>query len=68
MYGALRIGARRRTLARHRTPEMVARLLAVSALLLATCIVLAVLIEAGEPNPSTAVPHIQPLPQNLFSP
>ena len=68
MHGALRIAARRRTLARHRTPEMVARLLAVSALLLAACVVLALLLEASEPNPSGSVPHIQPLPQNLFHP
>jgi hypothetical protein len=47
---------------------MVARLLAVAALLLAACIVLAVLLEASEPNPSSSVPRIQPLPQNLFHP
>jgi preprotein translocase subunit SecG len=47
---------------------MVARLLAVSALLIATCIVLAVLLEASEPNPASSVPRIKPLPQNLFSP
>jgi hypothetical protein len=58
--------AHRGRLPRRRAPELAARLFAVSALLLAACIVLAVLLEAHEPGVGT--PHIRPAPPALLSP
>jgi hypothetical protein len=44
------------------------RLVALAALLLAACIVAAVLLEASEPSPRISAPGIQPLPRALFIP
>jgi hypothetical protein len=55
-------------LLRRVTPDTVARLVAVSALLLAACIVVSLLLEAAEPSPRTPAPQIQPLPQSLIAP
>jgi len=47
---------------------VIVRLMALTALLLGACIVLALLLEASEPSPSVSTPGIKPLPRELFSP
>ncbi len=56
------------TRGRLRAPGLAARLLAVSALLVAVWIVLVVVFEAREPNAGTPASHIRPLPTNFFRP
>jgi hypothetical protein len=66
VHGELRYQARRGRLLRRLHPAFAVRLLAVTALLLAVAVVLALTIEANEPGP--AAPQIQPLPQNFINP
>jgi hypothetical protein len=65
MYGA-RDGRLER--GKRRSRDVRARLLAVSALLVAAWIVLAVLNEAREPSVAAPASQIRPLPTNLFRP
>jgi len=66
VHGELRYDVRRGRLSRRLSPALATRLLAITALVLAVSIVLALAFEANEPGP--AVPSIRPLPQNLFNP
>ena len=66
MHGELRFQRRRGKLLPRLSPAFAVRLLAITALLLAVSIVLALAFEANEPGPPP--PGIRPLPQNLFRP
>jgi hypothetical protein len=67
MQRAVDYQVRRGRAARRRAQDFVARLLAVSALLLAVYVVLAVVTEAREPS-SAGVPASRPLPPSLLGP
>jgi hypothetical protein len=58
--------ARRRDRPAMDRPAMAARMLAMTALVLAVCVVVALLIEIREPTAS--IPSIRPLPHNLLGP
>jgi hypothetical protein len=60
--------ARRGKAVKRRAQEIAVRLLAVSALLFAAYVVLAVVMEAREPSSGAAVPDVRPLPPSLLGP
>jgi hypothetical protein len=66
MHEELRFQRRGGKVSPRLSPALAVRLLAITALLLAVSIVLALALEAQEPGPPP--PGIRPLPQNFFHP